>query len=69
MSPWILFLQMILRKKGESVKKKKMKARCTPSPLYQTQSKKENDKGGKEQKDQSGLKIKVNISRDQNIEQ
>ena len=22
MSPWILFLQMILRKKGESVKKK-----------------------------------------------
>ena len=46
-----------------------MKARFTPSPLYQTQSKKENDKGGKEQKDQSGLKIKVNISRDQNIEQ
>ena len=49
--------------------KKKMKARCTPSPLYQTQSKKENDKGGKGQKDQSGLKIKVNISRNQNIEQ
>lgn len=30
-----------------------MKARCTPSPLYQTQSKKENDKGGRGQKDQS----------------
>lgn len=49
--------------------KKKMKARCTLSPLYQTQSKKENDKGGRGQKDQSRAQKQGEHPRNKNIEQ
>lgn len=45
-----------------------MKARCTSSPLYQTQSEKENDEGG-DKKIKAGLKNKMNVSMDQNTEQ
>lgn len=48
--------------------KKSMKERCTSSPLYQTQSEKDNDEGG-DKKIKAGLKNKMNVSMDQNIVQ